>query len=107
MSSRGAPPLIADSDDNYDDEDTSEDDDEPAPRARKPAARAAVKPSRRSEAFVLPPLTVLAAPKASERHTQSPDVIEDNAKSLEGVLRGFRRARRDRQCAPRPGRHAV
>lgn len=92
VSGRGAPPLIADSDDNYDDEDTSEDDedeDEPAPRGRKqPPARAA-KPSRRSEAFVLPPLTVLAAPKANERHTQSQDVIEDNAKALEGVLQDF------------------
>lgn len=93
MSGRGAPPLIpetADEEEEYEEEEDVEDEeeDELAPRARKQPVRAA-RPSRRAEAFVLPPLAVLAAPKASERHTQSQDVIEDNAKALEGVLQDF------------------
>ena len=78
---RRAPSLVP-----RDEMDFDEDDDEPAPRARK---RAEPKPVVRKGAFVLPPLSVLAAPKASDRMTLSKDELEENSRSLEGVLQDF------------------
>jgi S-DNA-T family DNA segregation ATPase FtsK/SpoIIIE len=82
-----SPTLAPSSDDDEEEEDEEEEDEEeeePAPRARK------AKPaSRGREKFELPPLSVLAAPRASERHTPSPELIEQNAKLLEGVLQDF------------------
>lgn len=85
----GRSPTLAPSDEKeedeeeYEEEDEEEEEEEPAPRARK------AKSSSRREKFELPPLSVLAAPRASERHAPSQDVIEQNAKSLEGVLQDF------------------
>jgi DNA segregation ATPase FtsK/SpoIIIE, S-DNA-T family len=61
----------------------------PTPRAaRKP--RPAAKPVRRSAGgYTLPLLSLLAAPRASERTTLSADVIRENATALEGVLADF------------------
>ena len=67
-------------------EDEEEEDEEPAPRARK---RAEPKSSGRKGVFVLPPISVLAAPKASDRFTQSKDELEANSRALEGVLQDF------------------
>ncbi len=39
--------------------------------------------------FVLPPISVLAAPKASDRMTLSKDELETNSRALEGVLQDF------------------
>ena len=78
---RRAPSLVP-----RDEMDFDEDDDEPAPRVRK---RAEPKPVVRKGAFVLPPLSVLAAPKASDRMTLSKDELEENSRSLEGVLQDF------------------
>ena len=64
-----------------------EDDEAPAPRARK-AAAPAPKP-KRSGGYKLPPVELLAAPKAKERTTVSSDLIKANAQSLEGVLQDF------------------
>ncbi|HEY6994463.1 MAG TPA: DNA translocase FtsK 4TM domain-containing protein, partial [Xanthobacteraceae bacterium] len=65
----------------------AEDDDE-APRARKPksAPRA---PRKSSGGYVLPPLELLAAPKAVGRATLSADALQTNATALEGVLGDF------------------
>jgi S-DNA-T family DNA segregation ATPase FtsK/SpoIIIE len=68
------------------DDEEDEEEEEAAPRARKPRA---AKPGKPSGKFVLPPLSVLAAPKASERHAPSADAIAENAKLLEGVLQDF------------------
>ncbi len=78
-----APSAHDDDEEEYEEED-EEEEEEPAPRAKK------AKPaSRGREKFELPPVSVLAAPRASDRHTPSPDLIEQNAKSLEGVLQDF------------------
>jgi S-DNA-T family DNA segregation ATPase FtsK/SpoIIIE len=43
----------------------------------------------RKGAFVLPPLFVLAAPRASDRVTQSKSELDENSRALEGVLQDF------------------
>jgi DNA segregation ATPase FtsK/SpoIIIE, S-DNA-T family len=66
-----------------------EEDDEESPRVRKgvrvtrPAAR------RPSGDYDLPSLSLLAAPKSSDRTTLSSAVIEENANALEDVLEDF------------------
>ena len=52
--------------------------------------------------YVLPPLELLAAPKAVGRTVLSNDALQANAAALEGVLGGLRRARRDHE-RPSPG----
>ncbi len=88
---RRAPSLVPQAEDEYEEEETEEEeaeeeDEEPAPRARK---RAEPKPSGRKGVFVLPPISVLAAPKASDRFTLSKDELETNSRALEGVLQDF------------------
>jgi S-DNA-T family DNA segregation ATPase FtsK/SpoIIIE len=86
------PRMRADAEPDAEDEDTESDEDESTartPRApRKP--RAAAKPARRSwGGYALPPLGLLAAPRASERTTLSADLIRENGAALEGVLSDF------------------
>jgi DNA segregation ATPase FtsK/SpoIIIE, S-DNA-T family len=70
------------------DEEEDEEDDEPA--ARTPRKRAPRPPAKKSSGnFVLPPMSVLTAAKASDRKTLSNDVLQQNAKSLEAVLQDF------------------
>ena len=86
---RRAPSLVPQAEDEYEEEEEEEEeeeDEEPAPRARK---RAEPKSSGRKGVFVLPPIAVLAAPKASDRQTLSKDELEENSRSLEGVLQDF------------------
>ncbi len=82
---RGAEDDVED-DGEYDDED---EDEEPKPRARRPrAARPA--PARRSgSGYALPPLSLLAASRASDRFTPTAEEIEENAEQLESVLEDF------------------
>jgi DNA segregation ATPase FtsK/SpoIIIE, S-DNA-T family len=82
---RRAAPSI--SPDEYDDE---EDEDE-EPVARAPRKKAASKaPSRRSsEKWDFPAMSMLAAPKASDRQPLSKAELEANSRSLEGVLGDF------------------
>jgi S-DNA-T family DNA segregation ATPase FtsK/SpoIIIE len=97
LGSRRSPSLVPQSDAGEEDEeeeeyeeeyeeDEEEEDEEPAPR-RRAAARTSARKS--SGAFVLPPLSVLAAPKASDRMTLSKDELEENSRTLEGVLQDF------------------
>jgi DNA segregation ATPase FtsK/SpoIIIE, S-DNA-T family len=64
-----------------------EDDAAPAP-ARKPKA-APRAPRKSSGGYILPPLELLAAPKAIGRATLSADTLQANAAALEGVLGDF------------------
>ena len=80
---RRAPSLVPRDEMDFDSE---EEDDEPTPRTRK---RAEPKPVVRKGAFVLPPLSVLAAPKASDRITLNKSELEENSRALEGVLQDF------------------
>ncbi|WP_458758859.1 DNA translocase FtsK [Afipia sp. TerB] len=96
LGSRKSPSLVpqSDAEDDYEDseeeyeeeDEDEEEEEEPAPRKRA-AART---PARKSSgAFVLPPMSVLAAPKASDRMTLSKDELEENSRTLEGVLQDF------------------
>ena len=63
-------------------------DEDAAPNPTK--VRAAPRPQRRaSGGYALPPLELLAAPKASGRAVLSADLLAANATALEGVLGDF------------------
>jgi DNA segregation ATPase FtsK/SpoIIIE, S-DNA-T family len=64
-----------------------EDEDTPAPARRPKAAPRA--PRKSSGGYILPPLELLAAPKAIGRTTLSADALQTNATALEGVLGDF------------------
>ena len=105
----GAPPRAPDAGGRRADD--ADEDDGRTRRSRRAAARAAASrraaPGRRQDGYQLPPLNLLAAPKANERYAPSMEAIKENGTALEGVLAGFRRARRDHQRAARPGGHAL
>lgn len=86
---RRAPSLVPQSEDEdeYEEEEDEEEEEEPA--ARAPRKRAEPKSSGRKGVFVLPPISVLAAPKPSDRFTLSKDELENNSRALEGVLQDF------------------
>jgi S-DNA-T family DNA segregation ATPase FtsK/SpoIIIE len=89
---RRAPSLVPQ--DEYEEEEEAEEeeeeeDEEEEPAARAPRKRAEPKSSGRKGVFVLPPISVLAAPKASDRQTLSKDELEANSRALEGVLQDF------------------
>lgn len=69
-----------------DEEEEEEEEEEPAARSRK---RAEPKVSKRKGTFVLPPISVLAAPKSTDRQPLSKDELEANSRALEGVLQDF------------------
>jgi DNA segregation ATPase FtsK/SpoIIIE, S-DNA-T family len=73
------------------DEDFEEDDDEEAPAARAPRKKAAPRAPQRksSDKFELPSVSVLTAPKASDRQPLSKSELEANSRALEGVLQDF------------------
>ena len=70
-------------------EEDEEAEEEPAPRARKPRAPKPAPVRRSGSGYVLPPLNLLAAPKASDRSIPTAEEIEENAESLESVLEDF------------------
>ncbi len=69
-------------------EEEEDEDIEEAPPAR--SAKAA-RPAARAKAggYILPPLTLLAAPRASDRATVSSEALRENSTSLESVLSDF------------------
>jgi S-DNA-T family DNA segregation ATPase FtsK/SpoIIIE len=70
------------------DQESDEDVEIVAPQAKRKPAKA--KPaSRRGNGYELPPLTLLAAPKATDRFAPSQESIKGTAASLEGVLQDF------------------
>ena len=89
LGSRASPAFAPrDADEDFADEDL---DDEEAPAARAPRKRAAPRmPSRKSsEKFELPSVSVLTAPRASDRQPLSKSELETNSRALEGVLGDF------------------
>ncbi|MES2750653.1 MAG: DNA translocase FtsK [Pseudomonadota bacterium] len=85
-SRRQSPSLVPQAEDDFEEEDEEE---EEEPAARAPRKRAEPKTPTRKGVFVLPPVSVLAAPKASDRLTLSKDELENNSRALEGVLQDF------------------
>jgi S-DNA-T family DNA segregation ATPase FtsK/SpoIIIE len=85
---RAAPALAPDAEDDLADE---EEEDEDAPAARAPRKKAASRvPSRKSsDRFELPPISVLTAPRASDRQPLSKSELDSNSRALEGVLGDF------------------
>jgi len=71
------------------DEVYEEEEEEEAPAPRKARAQTQPKPRKSSGGFVLPPLNILAAPKASDKSSPSTEEIEERAESLESVLEDF------------------
>ena len=86
-------------------EDDEEDEDESTPRARKP--RAARRSRSAAAKYVLPSLDVLSAPKARRAHDALERRHPGQRHRARRRARRLRRARRDHQCAPGPGGHAL
>ncbi|MCC8939931.1 DNA translocase FtsK [Bradyrhizobium sp. Arg68] len=95
---RAAPSITPAGHDDEDDadhfdhgsDDEEEDDEEEAPAARAPRKKAEPKPKKKnSDKFELPSVSVLTAPKASDRQPLSKAELEANSRALEGVLQDF------------------
>ncbi|HEY3891258.1 MAG TPA: DNA translocase FtsK [Bradyrhizobium sp.] len=90
LDGRTASSLAPHAGEDYDDEEVDEDEEE-APATRAPRKKAAARaPARKSsEKFELPSVSVLTAPKASDRQPLSKSELEANSRALEGVLSDF------------------
>jgi S-DNA-T family DNA segregation ATPase FtsK/SpoIIIE len=88
LGGRTAPSLAPQAEEDFTDED-DEEAEVPAARAprKKPAPRAPARKS--SDKFELPPISVLTAPKASDRQPLSKSELDSNSRALEGVLGDF------------------
>jgi DNA segregation ATPase FtsK/SpoIIIE, S-DNA-T family len=96
LGGRAAPPIVPkdQEEEEYEqeeEEDEEEEEEEEEPVARAPRKKAAPRqPARKSsDKFELPSVSVLAAPKASDRHVLSKAELEANSRALEGVLQDF------------------
>jgi S-DNA-T family DNA segregation ATPase FtsK/SpoIIIE len=92
LGGRAAPSISPQAEDeDYEEEEEEEDDEEEAPAPRAPRKKAASKaPSKKSsDRFDLPSVSMLAAPKATDRQPLSKAELEANSRSLEGVLQDF------------------
>jgi S-DNA-T family DNA segregation ATPase FtsK/SpoIIIE len=86
LGGRAAPALAPQAEEDFEDE---EEDEEAAARApRKKAAPKALQ-RKSSDRFELPSVSVLTAPKASDRQPLSKSELETNSRALEGVLGDF------------------
>jgi DNA segregation ATPase FtsK/SpoIIIE, S-DNA-T family len=85
LGGRGGPSLAPPEDEDFEDEE-----DEEAAAARAPRKKAAPRPSRKSsEKFELPAVSMLTAPRATDRQPLSRSELESNSRALEGVLGDF------------------
>jgi len=91
LSGRQAPSIAPQSQEDYEHEEEEDDEEEEAPAARAPRKKAAPKaaPRKSSEKFELPSVSVLTAPKASDRQPLNKSELEANSRALEGVLGDF------------------
>jgi S-DNA-T family DNA segregation ATPase FtsK/SpoIIIE len=85
LSGRSGSPLAPRSEEDFDDEE--EDEDTPRAPRKKPTVRAPARKS--SERFELPSVSVLTAPRASDRQPLSRSELDSNSRALEGVLGDF------------------
>jgi DNA segregation ATPase FtsK/SpoIIIE, S-DNA-T family len=88
LGGRAAPSIAPQADEDFEEE---EEDDEEAPAARAPRKKPAPRTPQRksSDKFELPSVSVLTAPKASDRQPLSKSELEANSRALEGVLQDF------------------
>ncbi len=89
LDGRRAPTLAPqhDAEEEYEEEDEDEEDEEPV--ARAPRKKPEPRPKKSNSKFELPSVSVLASPKASDRQPLSKAELENNSRSLEGVLGDF------------------
>ncbi len=89
LGGRAAPSLAPQAEEDFVDEE--EEDEEEVPAARAPRKKAAPRTPQRkaSEKFELPSVSVLTAPKASDRQPLSKSELEANSRALESVLGDF------------------
>jgi S-DNA-T family DNA segregation ATPase FtsK/SpoIIIE len=88
LTGRAPPSLAPAEEEDVEDEEDDEDEEAPARAPRKKAApRAASRKS--SDKFELPAVSMLAAPKATDRQPLSKSELETNSRALEGVLGDF------------------
>jgi DNA segregation ATPase FtsK/SpoIIIE, S-DNA-T family len=89
LGGRATPSLAPQAEDEVEDED--EEDEEEAASARPPRKKAAPRsPARKSaDKFELPSVSVLTAPKATDRQPLSKSELEANSRALESVLQDF------------------
>ena len=85
LGGRGGPSLTPPEDEDFEDEEDEEAAAAPAPR-KKAAPRASRKSS---EKFELPAVSMLTAPRATDRQPLSRSELESNSRALEGVLGDF------------------
>ncbi|MDO9563258.1 MAG: DNA translocase FtsK 4TM domain-containing protein, partial [Bradyrhizobium sp.] len=88
LGGRAAPSLAPQAEEDFIEE---EEDEEEIPAARAPRKKAAPRAPQRkaSEKFELPSVSVLTAPKASDRQPLSKAELEANSRALESVLGDF------------------
>ncbi len=94
LGGRAAPALAPQSgEDDFEEDEEAEDEaeEEEAPAARAPRKKAAPRaPAKKaSDKFDLPSVSMLAAPKATDRQPLSKAELEANSRALEGVLQDF------------------
>jgi DNA segregation ATPase FtsK/SpoIIIE, S-DNA-T family len=95
LGENGAPSLAPaangfDEDDEADEEEEEEDEEDDEPAARTSRKRTSRGPApKKGGNFALPAVSLLTAPRAADRFTQSDSVLEENAKALEAVLQDF------------------
>ncbi|HEY0913026.1 MAG TPA: DNA translocase FtsK, partial [Bradyrhizobium sp.] len=90
LGGRAAPSVTADAEEEHSEQEEEDEEQEEAPAARAPRKKAAGKtPARKSEKFELPTVSMLTAPKASDRQPLSKSELENNSRALEGVLQDF------------------
>ena len=91
LGSRQAPSLAPQAQEEFQHEDEEEGEEEEAPAARAPRKKPAPKasPRKSSDKFELPSVSVLTAPKASDRQPLNKSELEANSRALEGVLGDF------------------
>ena len=90
LTGRRAPSIAPQA--NHEDEEEADEseDDEEAEAARAPRKKAPPRASsRKSEKFEFPAVSMLTAPKASDRQPLSRVELENNSRALEGVLQDF------------------
>jgi S-DNA-T family DNA segregation ATPase FtsK/SpoIIIE len=87
LGGRAAPSIAPDEDEELDEE---EEDEEEAPAARAPRRKTAPKSSaKKSDRWDFPAMSMLAAPKATDRQPLSKAELDANSRRLEGVLGDF------------------
>ena len=94
LGGRKAPSLAPEAEEDFEEDEEEEsgeeeeEEEEEAP-ARTSRKKPAAPRSRKSDKFELPSVSVLTAPKASDRQPLSKSELETNSRALEGVLQDF------------------